>query len=355
MSLVAWGWNAFVEAAAAVGAEEGLVPGRVVAQHRGLLRVALAEREVWAIVAGSLRHRSTSRAELPVVGDWVLVGPRIQGERTRISAVLPRRTRFSRKAAGHDVDEQVVAANIDTVWIVTALTGDLNPRRLERYLALAWESGASTAIVLTKADLCDDLDSALSAVAPVASGVAVFPISAKTEFGIETLRASLSAGTTVALLGSSGVGKSTLVNRLAGAELMPTLEVSSHDGRGRHATTHREIIPIPGGALVVDTPGMREIALWDADGGMGGAFPEVESIARGCRFGDCRHEIEPGCAVLEAVADGRLAAERVESYRRLRRELAYLDRKQNARARAEEQRRWKIIQKSLRFHHKSKS
>lgn len=354
MSLLDWGFTPFFAAYAREPEHRGLLPGRVIAQHRGLKRVRLEDREIWASVAGSLGHRATSPADLPVVGDWVMVDSEIHDDRSRIQAVLPRRTRFSRKAAGEESQEQVVAANIDAIWIVTSLPGDLNPRRLERYGALCRESGAAASIVLTKADLSDDLEGAVRAAESVAPGIDVHAVSAKTGFGLEALGAALAPARTVALLGSSGVGKSTLINRLAGVEILRTAEVREWDGRGRHTTTHREIVRLPNGALVVDTPGMREIALWDADEGTAETFPEIESLAEGCRFSDCRHEAEPDCAVRAAVEEGTLDPARVEGFRRLVRELAYLDRKDDPKAQAAERSRWRAIHKSLRAHPKYK-
>jgi ribosome biogenesis GTPase len=354
MSLLDWGFTPFFAAYAGEPEYRGLLVGRVIAQHRGLKRVRLEDREIWASVAGSLGHHAGSSAELPVVGDWVVVDPAIHDDRSRIQAVLPRRTRFSRKAAGEGTAEQVVAANLDAIWIVTSLPGDLNPRRLERYVALSRESGAAASIVLTKADLSDDVSGAVRAAEAVAPGIDVHAVSAKTGLGLENLAAALLPARTVALLGSSGVGKSTLINRLAGVEILRTAEVRAWDGRGRHTTTHREIVRLPNGALVVDTPGMRELALWDADEGTSETFPEIESLAEGCRFSDCRHEAEPDCAVRAAVENGTLDPARVDGFRRLVREMAYLDRKEDPKAQAAERSRWRAIHKSLRAHPKYK-
>jgi ribosome biogenesis GTPase len=354
MALDDWGWSPFFEAHASDRSYRGLCPGRVIAQHRGLKRVVLEEREIWAAVSGAIRHKARGRADLPVVGDWVMVDPAIHDDRSLIRAVLPRLTKFSRKTAGEETEEQVVAANVDAVWILTSLPDDLNPRRLERYLVLAWESGASATIVLTKADLSDDLDAAIRECETVSAGVDILAVSAKTGSGLDALARNLKPGKTVAFLGSSGVGKSTLINRLAGEDLLRTAEVRKSDGRGRHTTTHREIVRLPGGALVVDTPGMRELALWDAEEGTTATFPDIEEVAAGCRFSDCRHEEEPGCAVRQAVDDGTLPNERVEGFRRLRRELAYQERKDDPEARAEERGRWRVIHKSLRIHSKYK-
>jgi ribosome biogenesis GTPase / thiamine phosphate phosphatase len=264
-----------------------------------------------------------------------------------IHAVLPRRTKFSRKAAGAETEEQVVAANIDVVFVVSALAGDLNARRLERYLALGWESGAEPAVVLTKADLCDDVAAALAEVEAIAIGVAVHAVSNVTGNGLDELSTYFAPGRTIAVLGSSGVGKSTLINRLAGRDLQAVAEVRA-DGRGRHTTTRRELVPLPGGGLVLDTPGMRELALWDASGGVEGVFEDVGVLAARCRFPDCAHETEPGCAVRAALEDGSLDAERLAGYRKLEGELRHLELKIDKRARSEERKKWRRFARSRR-------
>jgi ribosome biogenesis GTPase len=271
------------------------------------------------------------------VGDWVAYAGGL------IHGVLPRRTAFVRRAAGNETVEQVLAANIDTVFLVMAFYRDLNPRRLERYLALAWESGADPAIVLTKLDLADDADAAITEIESVALGVPVHPVSAVTGEGLDELEPYLGPGRTVVLLGSSGVGKSTLVNALLGEERQATKEIRAFDGRGRHTTTARELIGLPGGGLVLDTPGMRELQLWEAAEGLIGTFGDIDELALTCRFSDCSHESEPGCAVRDAVD-----ADRLESWRKLGRELRHLELKQDARARSEARKEWRRFTKSMR-------
>ncbi len=319
----------------------GLLPGRVAVQHRGAWDVLTEAHELRAEAAGRLRHEAAP-ADLPVVGDWVAVAPRDGDAAATIHAVLPRRTKFSRKTAWHAAEEQVLVANVDVVFVVTSLDDDLNLRRLERYLTLAWESGASPLIVLTKADLVDDPAAAVAAVEPVARGVPVHVTSVRTGEGLAGVRARLAPGVTGAFLGSSGVGKSSLVNALAGEELLPTQEVR-RDGRGRHTTTRRELIALPGGGLVVDTPGMRELQLWQADEGLAEAFEDVTDLFASCRFSDCAHESEPGCAVQAALAEGTLSRERWESFRKLERELEHLERRLDRRAQAEQRRRWRAL------------
>jgi ribosome biogenesis GTPase len=266
---------------------------------------------------------------------------------TTIHAVLPRRTAFARKVAGDETIAQVVAANVDTAIVVTALPDDVNPRRLERYLAMAWESGAMPVVVLTKVDLAEDPAASIATVRIVAPGVDVIALSSMTGDGVDLLERLLQPGRTAVLLGPSGAGKSTLVNRLLGAERLRTSSVRE-DGKGRHTTTHRELVRLRGGALLIDTPGMRELQLWDADAGLGAAFADIYALAARCRFRDCQHDTEPGCAVTRAVDAGRLPADRLESLRQLQRELAYLARRQDKLAEAEERAKTKAIHRSAR-------
>ena len=340
--LTALGWDDVRAEQFEPHAHAGLVPGRVAVQHRGAYDVLTELGELRCDVAGRLYDESASPADLPAVGDWVAVAARPGENGGTVQAVLPRRTKFSRKTAWQAAEEQVLAANVDVVLIVSSLNEDLNLRRLERYLTLGWESGARPVFVLTKADLAEDVDAAVREVESVAFGVPLVPLSSVTGEGLDALRSHLGAGVTAALLGSSGVGKSTLINTLAGEELLATREIRD-DGKGRHTTTRRELVQLPGGALVIDTPGMREIQLWVADEGLEEAFEDVAELFGSCRFSDCAHESEPGCAVKEALADGTLQPERWESYLKLQRELAHLERRIDKRAAAEERKRWKAI------------
>ena len=340
--LTALGWGDALAEQFDPYAQAGLIPGRVAVQHRGAYDVLTEEGELRCDVPGRLYEEATSPAELPAVGDWVAVAPRPEERAGTVQAVLPRRTKFSRKTAWQASEEQVLAANVDVVLIVSSLNGDLNLRRIERYLTLAWESGARPVLVLTKADLADDVPGGVAAVESVAFGAPVLAVSSVTGEGLDELRSHLRPGVTAALLGSSGVGKSTLVNTLAGEELLLTREIRD-DGKGRHTTTRRELIQLPDGALVIDTPGMREVQLWIADEGLEEAFEDVTALFGQCRFSDCAHDSEPGCAVKEALANGTLAPERWESYLKLQRELAHLERRLDKRAAAEERKRWRAL------------
>ena len=334
LDLATLGWdNAWADAFAPHRAA-GLDPGRVAVQHRGAYDVLTEHGETRARLPARARREIESRAELPVVGDWVALDPADDAQPT-IRAVLPRRTKFSRRAAhepgSDDVREQVVAANVDVVFIVAAISEQVSQALLERYLTLAWESGARPVLLLTKADLVPEVDEASAELTGL--GIPVHAVSVRTGAGLEDVRSYLAPGVTTALLGPSGVGKSTLVNTLAGEDLLATGSVRP-DGSGRHTTTRRELIVLPGGGLIVDNPGMRELHLWVAADGLEETFDDIAALEAQCRFSDCRHESEPGCAVQAALADGRLAPERWQRYRELERELAELDAKLTRRGRS---------------------
>lgn len=328
--------------------DDELTRARVVAQHRDRYIVRDSAGDHDAILAGRYRHRITSAQDIPAVGDWVetTLGGTAESAR-QIRELLPRRSTFCRKTAGAVSEAQIVAANVDLAIVATALPHDVNLRRIERYLALAWESGATPLVILTKADLVDDVALSLGEVRAIAPGVDVLALSTVTGSGVEELQSRLTRGITAVILGSSGVGKSTLVNALLGAEHQRTSEVRD-DGGGRHTTTHRELIELPGGASLIDTPGMREVQLWTADDGLESAFNDIATLASECRFGDCAHATEPGCAVRAAVDRGEISAERLESWYSLRRELAYLERRKDAAASAAARDHTKSLMRALR-------
>lgn len=347
-------------------AAEGLQPARVALELNHIYRLWTAEGEVLAEATGRLRHEAAGRHELPAVGDWVAYRPDPQaasppatgtpsGSRGRIEAVLPRTSVFTRKVAGSETKQQVVAANIDTVFLVSSLDRDFNPRRVERYLLLAGQSGAQPVIVLNKTDIAGaHVAEAIDAIREVARAAPIHAISAKTAQGLDTLAPYLGTGQTVALLGSSGVGKSSIINALAGEDVLRTRSVRESDSRGRHTSTHRQMVRLPGGALLIDTPGMRELQLWDVGETLNQTFDEIDALAPACRFRDCRHKSEPGCAVKAAVAAGTLAADRYDSFLKLQAERDAFEARHDERAMQEEKRRSKIMGKALRTRLKEK-
>ncbi|MDX6414103.1 MAG: ribosome biosis GTPase / thiamine phosphate phosphatase, partial [Gaiellaceae bacterium] len=343
--LDALGWDAEFASAFEQLQDDNLFPARVAAQHRGEYVLLAETEEIRAKAAGRLFYEHKVGGQLPAVGDWVGVTPP-----ATITSILPRRSAFIRKHAGDDSMEQVLAANVDAAFLLAGLDDDFSLRRLERYVTTAWESGASPIVVLTKADLCGDVPAAVLAVESVAIGVPVHPVSNVLRTGLDALAPYLQPGRTVVLLGSSGVGKSTLLNRLAGAEVMQTRALAA-DGTGRHTTVHRELVPLAGGGLVIDTPGLRELQFWEGD--INAAFEDIEALALECRFRNCAHTTEPGCAVLAATDAGTLELERLRSWRKLQRELEAVAARTDRRLQLARKQRWKeqaamIRQKSRR-------
>jgi ribosome biogenesis GTPase len=343
-----WGWDHHWAAAlTAAERDPDERPGRVSGQARDRWTVQLEDGPAAARVTGSFAGPG------PVTGDWVTARPGPSpGDPVSIVSVLPRRSAMSRGRAGDGAAEQVLAANIDVIWIVHGLDTPPNLRRLERYLATAWDSGAVPEIVLTKADLASEPAQAVTQVESVAMGVTIHLVSVQIAASVHRIRGHLRPGRTVALLGPSGVGKPTLINALADATLAATGDVRADDGKGRHTTTTRELFQLPGGALLMDTPGLREFRVWALDQGLDQAFPDIAELAAGCRFRDCRHESEPGCAVLAAADQGRIAPDRLASYRKLRAEADYQDRKSDPQAHAAAVAKHKTALKTMKFHQK---
>ncbi|KAB2338948.1 ribosome small subunit-dependent GTPase A [Cytobacillus depressus] len=313
-----------------------------------MYRVWTENGELLCDVAGKFSYMASTREDYPAVGDWVVFSPRYDEGRGTIHAVLPRKSKFSRKAAGLNTEEQIVAANVDTIFLVNSLNDDLNLRRIERYLLLTWESGANPVIVLTKADLCEALEEKLNEIETVAMGVPVVVVSVLEEKGIDNLQPYLLPNNSIALLGSSGVGKSTLTNYLLGDEKQKVQNIREGDDKGRHTTTHRELIQLPNGTMLIDTPGMRELQLWDSGDGLVESFSDIEELAKQCKYRDCAHNQEPGCAIQQAINQGAIDHQRLKSYKKLQKELAYLERKQDQLAQAEEKKRWKSIHVSMK-------
>jgi ribosome biogenesis GTPase / thiamine phosphate phosphatase len=320
------GWNSFFEAGFQPFAKSGYSVGRVTEAHKNLYRVSSENGEIMAKMSGRMRHDNVAGGDFPAAGDWVAFASGQGDANATIHAILPRFGKFSRKVAGAATREQVLAANVDTAFLVTAVNNDFNIRRMERYLAVAWESGANPVIVLNKADLVseDAIADKVAEAKTAAIDVPVYAVSALTGKGLQDIEACLAPGKTAVFLGSSGVGKSALINYLFGAQTQKTNTVREGDDRGRHTTVFQKLIILPDDrGMVIDTPGLRELQLWDGEEGLGSVFKDIELLAANCRFRDCSHENEPGCAVKEAVSAGALDSSRFESYRNLRQESAY--------------------------------
>ncbi|ASK61433.1 ribosome small subunit-dependent GTPase A [Virgibacillus phasianinus] len=327
---------------------------RVIAVQKNSYRILDGEMEYFSHLSGKFINQALTSLDYPAVGDWVEVQKLPKEQKAVIHQIQPRKSQFVRQAAGTKTEAQIVAANMDTVFIVNSLNHDLNLRRMERYILSTYESGATPVIVLTKKDECtqEETDLIVAQVEEVAIGVPIIPISSITQEGIEELMTYLPAGETAALLGSSGVGKSTLVNTLIGNKVQETKDVREADSKGRHTTTHREMFLLPNGALLIDTPGMRELQLWEGESSIDATFQDIETLESECKFTDCQHDTEPGCRVQEALANGELLEERFLSYLKLQRELAYEKRKQDQKAQLAEKSKWKKISKHQKDNYK---
>ncbi len=329
--------------------EGTLAPGRVAEEHRGELVVLWAGGSLRAEVAGRLRYTASGPEDLPGVGDWVAVAPRPDEGRGTVVHVLPRRSALLRKAPERPVAAQLLAANVDTVLVVVSANQNFRARRIERILALARDGGAMGVVVLSKRDVAEDLQARAAEAAVAAGGAPLVVLSALTGEGVEELEPYLGAGRSAVLIGSSGVGKSTLANRLLGEERLATREIRAADDKGRHTTTHRQLLPLPTGGVLIDTPGLREFGLWGGDEeGVGSAFPEVEALLGTCRFADCGHGNEPGCSVRSALEAGTLDRDRWDSYWKLQREVEHLRSKRSARARHEHRKKMKKFSRQVR-------
>lgn len=336
MDMKELGWNEFFEKNFEPYKDKGLSAGRIIREHRHIYTVCCEHGHLTAELAGKIDHDAQSPADYPAVGDWVAIKVIEQENKAVIRAILPRKSKFTRKVAGRDLKEQVVAVNIDTVFLVSSLDMEFNLRRIERYLVLAWDSNAKPVIILNKIDLCHDVDRYISEIKFVAPDVPIHPVSATEKLGLEALYEYLGSGKTVSLLGSSGVGKSTIINSILGLEQQETAPVRAEDSKGRHITTHRELILLPEGGAVIDNPGMRELHLWADAGSISRAFDDVEQIAAMCKFRDCLHDSEPECAVRQAIEDGKIPAERVANFRKLKAELRLLETRQEQNTKAKE-------------------
>lgn len=343
MDLKILGWDSRLSSAFEEYQRDDYVPLRVTRDNRKKYSAIGETGEYWCEVSGRFRHSAVEKSGYPVVGDWVAVTVRPDEKKGTIHAILPRKNRFSRKVAGDVTEEQVIAANIDTVFIVTGLDENFNLRRIERYLSVAWDSGITPVILLNKSDICPEYDERVDEVESIAIGTDVLAVSALESTGIDLLAGYVKKGRTVAFLGSSGVGKSTIINSLLGTEYMKVNEVNEVGSRGRHTTTHRELIVLPDGGMVIDTPGMRELQVWGEEEGLKQVFDDIERLAESCRFRDCNHESEPGCAVREALETDVLSAERFESYLKLKKEYEYLANRQTMKPSAIEKSKWKDI------------
>lgn len=343
MDLQSLGWDFFFEESFQPHRVAGLLPARVAVENGILYTLIGEDGGITARCSGRFLHHISARAEMPAVGDWVACARRAETDQVDIQAVLPRRTRFSRSAAGTDTSEQVVAANIDTLFLVTGLDHNFNLRRIERYLAVANESGADPVIILNKTDLCPETDERLAEVEAIARGAPVIAVSAANGLAIDEVKSLIQPGKTVALLGSSGVGKSTLANQLLGQEIQDTGSARITDGRGRHTTTTRNLIPIPSGGMLIDTPGMRELGLWDTGTGVRDTFEDIGELATRCHFNNCQHGNEPHCAIRGALESGELDPGRFQNWLKLQREESFVQRQQDEALRRKHTSDWKRI------------
>lgn len=353
--LESYGWNSLHEKHFTEKTKElkavHYVPGRVTLEHKRMYRVVTETGEWLSVCSGSMEYAATERRDFPAVGDWVVVEKMPGEERGIIHAILPRTSLFSRKVAGTAIEEQLIATNVDFAFLVMSMNKDFNARRLERYLVATYDSGAVPVVVLTKKDISEDPAYYTEEARTIALGANVYQVSSVTREGIDQLQALCKDGKTAALLGSSGVGKSSLTNALLNDEKMSVQDIRQDDDKGRHTTTHRELFTLPSGGIIIDTPGMREFQLWDNNESLDSGFVDIESLAANCKFNDCQHNQEPGCAVQNALSTGDLTDERYASYLKLQKELLYIELKANQQARKQAQSKRKNISKHWRQFH----
>jgi len=354
MNLKQYGWNDFFQENFSKFSTEGFSAGRVAIEHKSQYILYTEFGELTAELSGKMHFNSSEKDDYPAVGDWVIIKPIIEENKAIIEHVLPRQSKFSRKAAGAKTDEQIVASNIDTVFIMSSLNQDINLRRIERYLTLAWDNEVIPVIILSKADLCDDIDEKLSLVEGISFNTKINVISAAENTGIEELSQYFEGNKTVAVIGSSGVGKSTLINRLSDWTKMKVSDISLYKDKGRHTTSHRELIVLPTGGLIIDTPGMRELQMWEGSEGVTETFQDIEKFMGKCKFSDCKHATEPGCAIKTAIKSGEINEDRYNSYLKLQREVSYFERRQNKKTALEEKKKWKKLSNDAKKHGKVK-
>lgn len=347
MNLESLGWNSFFAREFDPYLQQGYTVGRVAKEQKKSYVLYTESGEIAAEISGKMRYLASLRTDFPAVGDWVVINFVNGAEKATIYEILPRTSKFSRKIAGKQTDEQIIATNIDTVFLVSGLDRDFNLQRIERFLILIWESGASPVVILNKADLCDDIEEVKREVESIAPYIPIIVLSAIENQGIDALLPYLAPGKTVTLVGSSGVGKSTITNQLAQQEIQAVNSLRK-DERGRHTTTNRELIILPFGGLLIDTPGMREIQMWSGSEGFQETFTDINELAKQCRFRNCQHDLEPGCAVQQALLDGTLDERRLHHYEKLQHEVDYATRKQDRKAYLAEKERWKKIHKAMR-------
>lgn len=342
-NLKTYGWDSFFEAYFSEVTGDGHIPARVSLEHRNYYELYSSAGELTAEKSGKLFYQAEDTNLLPAVGDWVVINPLQNEDKAVIISVLPRKSKFSRKKAGATTEEQIVAANVDMVFIMSSLNQDLNLRRIERYLTLAWDNDVKPVLILSKADLVSDIFEKLALVQDAFPGTDAHAISSVKKAGIDELLPYFEGNKTAAVIGSSGVGKSTLINSILNWKKMEVSDISLYKDKGRHTTTHRELTLVPGGGLIIDTPGMREIQLWEGSEGLSELFGDIEQLALECKFTDCKHESEPGCAIKSAIKKGELDEKRFKSYKKLLNEVSYFERKQDKKAQMEEKKKWKKI------------